>query len=430
MIDARSSRLNFPRHARRGSIYVFVLATAMLLTIIGMMVLTTSQISARSTYNANDSIEASVLAESAVDYALQQIANDSNWRSDYTNNVIVTPAKNLGHGTITFKLADDATPPATTLTVTTDPVRIYGIGKIGNTVRVYSMQATPNGPLKCLQNAITANSINLNSSTITGSPTIYANTSITGGLPIFSGAILEGVSISLSSLLNVTANSGAQPEEMPSTTGAFNYYTTNGTAISISSIPSVSGNPTMQNKLLSPASNPFGGGTNSKGIYVINCNGSNLIISTTRVVGTLVILNPGPSSMIQTQNYFAPAVTGYPCLMVQGNITFNETSSNLSDNSSSFVNYNPAGTPYLGATDSTYTTQYPNRFEGLVYVSGNLTTQGTFTTSGTVVVGNTWSSSGTANLTYDATTYKNPPPGFTSGQLAPVTGTWRWEAAQ
>src|SRR6185312_17223796 len=109
MIDVRPSRLNFPRHARRGSIYVFVLATAMLLTIIGMMVLTTSQISARSTYNANDSIEAAVLAESAVDYALQQIANDSNWRSDYTNNVIVTPAKNLGHGSITFKLADDAT---------------------------------------------------------------------------------------------------------------------------------------------------------------------------------------------------------------------------------------------------------------------------------------------------------------------------------
>jgi len=224
---------NHPRHAssrsRRGSIYVFVLATAMLLTIIGMMVLTTSQISARSTYNANDTIEAAVLAESAVDYALQQIANDSNWRSDYTNNVIVTPAQNLGHGTITFKLADDATPPASTLTVTTDPVRIYGIGKIGNTVRVYSMQATPNGPLKCLQNAITANSINLNSSTITGSPTIYSNTTITGTLPVFSGAILEGVSISLSSLLNVTATTGVQPEEMPSTTGAFNYYTTNGT---------------------------------------------------------------------------------------------------------------------------------------------------------------------------------------------------------
>ena len=402
----------------------------MLLTIIGMMVLTTSQISARSTYNANDSIEASVLAESAVDYALQQIANDSNWRSDYTNNVIVTPAKSLGHGTITFKLADDATPPASTLTVTTDPVRIYGIGKIGNTVRVYSMQATPAGPLKCLQNAITANTINLNSSTLTGSPTVYANVSITGGLPIFSGALLEGVSISLSSLLNVTANTGAQPEEMPSTTGAFNYYTANGTNISIGSILSVGGNPTIQNKLLSPKSNPLSGTLNSNGIYVIDCKGANLIITATRVVGTLVILNPGPNSAIQTQNYFAPAVTGYPCLMVQGNITFNETSTNLSDNSTSFVNYNPSGTPYMGATDSTYTTQYPNRFDGLVYVSGNLTTQGTFTTSGTVIVGNTWSSSGTANLTYDATTYKNPPPGFTSGQLAPVTGSWRWEAAQ
>jgi len=430
MIDVRPSRLKFPRHARHGSIYVFVLATAMLLTIIGMMVLTTSQISARSTYNANDSIEAAVLAESAVDYALQQIANDSNWRSDYTNNVIVTPAKNLGHGTITFKLADDATPPASTLTVATDPVRIYGIGKIGTTVRVYSMQATPNGPLKCLQNAITANSINLNSSTITGSPTIYSNTTITGGLPIFSGALLEGVSISLSSLLNVTATTGVQTEEMPSTTGAFSYYTTNGISIPIGSIPSISGNPTIQNKLLSPNSNPYGNTLSSKGIYIIDCKGANLIISTTRIVGTLVILNPGASTTIQTQNYFAPSVTGYPCLMVQGNITFNESSSNLSDNSTSFVNYNPAGTPYMGATDSTYTTQYPNRFDGLVYVSGNLTTQGTFTTSGTVIVGGAWSSSGTANLTYDATTYKNPPPGFTSGQLAPVTGTWRWEAAQ
>ena len=186
----------------------------------------------------------------------------------------------------------------------------------------------------------------------------------------------------------------------------------------------------MQNKLLSPASNPFGGGTNSKGIYVIDCKGQNLVIMTTRVVGTLVILNPGAASKIQTQNYFAPAVTGYPCLMVQGDMTFSETTQNLADSSASFVNYNPVGTPYMGATDSTYTTQYPDRFDGLVYVSGNLTTQGTFTTSGTVIVGGSWSSNGTANLTYDAATYKNPPPGFTSGQLVPVSGSWKWEAAQ
>src|SRR5689334_5864746 len=100
---------------RRGGVYVFVLGTAMLVTIIGMMVLTTSQINVRASGGTNDGMEAAALAESAVEFALQKVAKDSTWRTDYTNNVIVTPAVPLGRGTISFKLADDATPPATTL---------------------------------------------------------------------------------------------------------------------------------------------------------------------------------------------------------------------------------------------------------------------------------------------------------------------------
>jgi hypothetical protein len=416
---------------RRGGVYVFVLATAMLTTIIGLMVLTTAQINGRANAGTNDSMEAAVLAQSAVEYGLNTVANDSNWRNDYANNAIVTPYISLGRGSITFKLTDDVNAKAADLTNTADAVRVYGIATINNTARVYSVRGTQGSPLACLKNNITAGAMNLGTANIIGTPTLYSNTSITGGLAVLTGAILDAtLSINLGSLLNLTVNTGVVAEALPDTVHAFDYYNQNGTTISIGSIPSVSGNPTIQNQVLGPTTNKLGGGTNPKGIYIIDCKNENLVIQNFRMYGTLVILNPGPSSIIQSSVYFSPVTAGYPCLMVSGNWNIATTATNLADSSSSLTNYNPAGEPYMGTADTTYTTSYPCRFDGIVYVSGNLTTSNTFSNQGTVIVNGSWTPAGTANLTYDPTSYNNPPPGFTSGKLIPVSGTWRWEPAQ
>ena len=49
----------------------------------------------------------------------------------------------------------------------------------------------------------------------------------------------------------------------------------------------------MDRVLLSPTSNPYGT-PNASGIYIINCNNQNVTIGPCRIVGTLVLLVPGP----------------------------------------------------------------------------------------------------------------------------------------
>src|SRR5262249_31714447 len=49
-------------------------------------------------------------------------------------------------------------------------------------------------------------------------------------------------------------------------------------------------------KALGPGNNPLGGGTNSEGIYKIDCGGQTLLIERSRIVGTLLVINPGAGS--------------------------------------------------------------------------------------------------------------------------------------
>jgi hypothetical protein len=223
---------------------------------------------------------------------------------------------------------------------------------------------------------------------------------------------------------------GSPASEFPDPVHSFDYYTQNGTSIPIGGLGTSGTNRIIQYKVLSAGVNTLGGGVNANGIYVIDCQGQNLVISNFRMFGTLVILNPGSGTTIQGAVYFAPNTLGAPSLMVQGDCAIATGSTNLADNVAQTANFNIAGAPYLGATDTTYSTSYPCRFDGIVYVSGNLTTSNTFTTQGTVIVNGTWTSSGTANLVYDPASYNNPPPGFTSSKPAPVSGSWRWENAQ
>ena len=201
----------------------------------------------------------------------------------------------------------------------------------------------------------------------------------------------------------------------PDSTHVFDYYTSNGLDIT-SHVPNVSGTLKLQYALLCPNVNTLGGGQNSQGIYIINCNGTNIQISNVRVNGTLVLLNPGSSSTVNGAVYFAPAVAGYPSLMVKGNMLLGAGTSALSDNSAQNINYNQSGAPYAGVTDSTFTTTYPCRFEGVVYVSGNLNaTSATFI--GSVIVNGTFTATSALSITYDSTVYTNAAPGFFSSSL-------------
>jgi hypothetical protein len=194
--------------------------------------------------------------------------------------------------------------------------------------------------------------------------------------------------------------------------------------------------------LLSPTSNPYGSGqTNAQGIYVIQCANQTVQISNSRIVGTLVFVNPGNNSGIVGPVVWEPAVYNYPVLMaaISGGGQFNiaPTSGALSE-ASLGVNLNPPGTPYPyvgGTANSTMTDSYPAQINGLIYSSANLTLYNSPSIFGTVIANSTISVTAppgnqgvtSINLSYGNVYLNNPPPGFTGGTISmkEVYGTWQ-----
>jgi hypothetical protein len=112
---------------------------------------------------------------------------------------------------------------------------------------------------------------------------------------------------------------------------------------------------------------------------------------------------------------------------VKGNIALSYTTTPLSESTAPKPNFNPGGTPYPypgGVVDVDKIDLYPSLIDGVVYVSGNLTTSGSPTVD-CLVVGGTWSAGGTLTLNYDGAVYQNPPPGFGGAGMAPVPGSWK-----
>ncbi len=422
----------FRIRARRGSIYLLVLSAGLLLAVAGMSVLITTQLATRSAAGNDDVAEAAVLAESAVELGLAKMKANPAWRTTYTNNVATTPIA-LGRGTISFKLVDES--DGNLSNNATDPVRVYGIGKVGKTTRVYSMMIGPVG-ISGLSTAMCfGGTVTLGAVSIYGSATISSNASINCTGTTLNATNLEAA-VSVTTVTCTGTGTRKFPvvaKELPNAATVFDYYVANGTRMS--GIPVSLGVLQITNVLISPTNNPFGGGTNPNGIYYVDCGGSAVQISAVRIVGTMVFRNCGGVT-IQTKMNLEPAKRGYPVLMVEGNLTWKTNSTVLSDNATTPINFNPPGVPYPynfglggGTSNSTYTDSYPTRITGIVYASGTIDGNSNAVFTGCIITPGGWAPSGSFDLTYDPVYYQNPPPGFLSTTLAPIGGTWRWEAA-
>ena len=422
-------RIAFPPR-RRGSVYVFVLGAGMLLAVAGMAMLASSQISLRSAVAADDAAEAAVLAESAVEYALARIKSNANWRTSYTNNVEITPVP-FGRGTLSFKLVDEA--DGSLSNNTGDAVRVYGIGRVGKSARCYSVSCGQQ-PLSSLTVPVAAGgniTFSATGYTMTGSATVSSNGNISASTGSFAATNFEAAgTISLGTANGTgTRRAGISAKELPASASVFNWYVANGTTVTGMASPL-----TVSARLFSPASNPFGGGTNSRGIYVINCNGAAITFNRCRIVGTIVLLNCGGCT-VQGESNWEPAEAGMPVLLVQGNLTWSPSTALLSEGGSPAVNFNPASTPYPynggaggGTSNATTSNTYPNQVSGLIYCTNTFTTTASPNlVDGVIVAGGAWSASGSISLTHTSTYSSDPPPGFTSASPAPANGTWKWE---
>jgi hypothetical protein len=175
-------------------------------------------------------------------------------------------------------------------------------------------------------------------------------------------------------------------------------------------------------QVISPTLNPFGLTTNAEGIYWINCNNNKIIIERSRILGTLLLINPGPGSCIANGPiHMQPAVAGYPALLVDADssenadFAINATNRSLSEKENA-TQYNPTGAAHDEfGQDADLNDIFRSNIRGMVAIRDDLTYSNRALIRGQLIVGGEISnSSGELEVEYGTDSLLNPPPGFTA----------------
>ncbi len=441
---------------RRGTAYVVVMGIALIVTVLGVGSLMAGRSYQRAASAAVDWEEAGTLAFSATEQGVAALtaaaaANPSGWRAAYTSGATAASSP-LGRGTIRWAIKDEVSG------VLTDdylrPFRVYGIATVNAVTRVYSVQCRPAGPamdvLRCSLHA--SGNVTLTGTVLAGTgPTAQAATP-----PAGVGVVSSNAAVALGPMLwgNVeaatvtgtcpthtgTTTAGAPAKPMPAATWPtlVSYYSALATPLTVATA-GASNTRSMSGFLLSPAVNPYGTTVNASGIYSLNLTNAGagavtLTLTNARILGTLIVTaTTGATVNISGPVSWQTTAPNLPALVVSGtNLTVNITGSTtwLSE-SGPGINFNPAGSPYDGLTNTTATDDYPPAIAGLVYVTGSgnivkLSNQPCLL--GTVLCDGTAQVTGPASLVQNTVTAANPPPGFALGTaVAEVPGSWRWD---
>lgn len=127
-------RLHTRRH--RGSAYVAVLGMSMIITVIGLSAVMAARVTTRTVNADRDMARAVFAGRSVMEIATHRIANDSAWRSTYTNDTWTTD-ETLDELVFSYKLVDEQDGNLTG--DTTQPVRLYAKATVGDALRIYSV---------------------------------------------------------------------------------------------------------------------------------------------------------------------------------------------------------------------------------------------------------------------------------------------------
>jgi hypothetical protein len=389
-----------------------VLSVSMILMITGLSALVASRIQRRGSEGGNDLGAASLYAQSAIDLGMYWIENDSAWRTSRGEGSWAVKQL-IGQGSFSLEANDLGSTKLLEASADTDSVLLTGTGFKGQAEYKLQVTLTPYvRGLDCLEVALDAGVDLTFSSTLSCDHTVSANGNI-----IATGASgtsnLEALGTIDPGGIVGTQTTLSNPRTLPAST-VFDYYVDplNGTAIDINALEQQSSTALLRRVVLSPASNPYPPyNTNGEGIYIINCAGQDIYIQECRIVGTLVLLNPGPGSDMFSSVNWVSGVPDYPALLVSGDMRISLSSAPLLE-SPDTGSLNPPGTPYGGVEDTDTTDKYPSLIKGLVYVSGNMTISNDPVFDGVVVVGGSLVAPGNMILQYVANYLDNPPPGF------------------
>lgn len=405
----------------RGGIYVVVLATACIVTIIGLASMATWRLQAAAANATADAAEARLNANSAVEAAAYYLNSDSNWRTNRSQGTWWSGVS-IGRGTYAIAGTDPTDGDFTNRPY--DNLLLTCTGRAGAATHVLTVTLKPQGtPIAALANAVTTvGQLHVNSGltlTASGAPA-YTNGelrldgNIAGSARCFT---LNGSASSASGGVTLLAPSLPMPD--PS---VFTMYASIGTVIAPGT--------TINNAVLGPGVNSLGGSVNPDGVYVINATGD-ITIQKLRVLGTLVIINTGHKVTISGPVFMQPARSDYPALLVKGQLVLQYDSTTTLSEASAGFNFNPIGAAYQGATDSDTADTYPCEIQGLVHSTDQSLMLNNALIRGAFICESNASSdavrlNGNAAVIYDPTLYSNPPMGYTTSVTMKIlAGSWQ-----
>lgn len=416
-VPANAAGRSTPRpHGCRGNIYVYVLTSSMLVTILGLGSLAAVRVQMRSTRLTRDCAEARTCALSALELGLLQVKQNANWRTTYPNGTWLDN-KQLGAGRFTLQGTD---PEDGCLSDSEyEPVVLTGIGTEGSACHKTQVTLVPViKPLDALSRCVT----------VSGQVVISAGKQIavvgaplaTNGALGNSGTVDGNIEAqSLNPVGNITGTRTVPGPVYPMPAArVFPDYISKATVV-----PYVS---TIEKAVLGPGCNTLGV-ADPNGLYVIDTSGRNITLRNCRIYGTLII-KAGTHSVViddamSMQNYRAE----FPVLMVEGNvdIKLKSVAGPLSEITCN-TNFNPVGAPYNSVTDTDRNDTYPNEIRGLIHVKGSLTLWETTRLVGAVICEGTVNCQATNTTVYDASLYTNPPQGYTFVEGMKISpGSWK-----
>ncbi len=132
------------------------------------------------------------------------------------------------------------------------------------------------------------------------------------------------------------------------------------------------GPPTLADTVLAPAANDDGV-TNAEGVWVIECAGESVRVENCRIVGTLVLLDPGPETVLAGAISLEPLTPTEPALLSDGPVTLALDRSVLSERTVGRT-LNPVGAPWPiadGGSDADLDDAYRSMIDGLILIDGD-----------------------------------------------------------
>jgi hypothetical protein len=405
------------RPHRRGSIYLVVLSTTLLVTSIALLGVESQRNSARSVELLISSTKARASSQSGFEVALQTLNTLPTWRNTFSSGSRVTNFID-GMGSEALVTITDPNDGDLSNDIWQDVV-LKSTATHEDATQSFSVRLTPSiDPDPALSYGLFASGgISFQSVTFNSTKAVYARGNVVAQSsnvisPVGSAGTVTGATYS-------SVNQQGLPLERETDPSAISLWQARATPIRIADIP----DRQIRNVAIGPGINPYGTKiTNASGIYVIDCENGALTITNCRTVATLIIKNCTSLRFTGSLSLQSPS-TSQPTLLVNGNAEIQMSNSDLNE-LTSLTNFNPPGAPSSSGTNLTTLDTYPSRINGLIYFTGSLNISGTSRLIGVVISGSDVTIASSVGLSYVSTYASDPPMGFRQpGALKVISGS-------